>query len=101
MGLDFNVFYELTWYEYILATRRHDLIERVMFRNEDMQWARFRIQWADFRNANRGKSAKTVRPEDLMKLSFDSDKPEEKKEALGPKRMKELMGGTFKKNGSE
>lgn len=38
---------------------------------EEMQWARFRIQWADFRNAHRGRKSKVVRPTDLIKLSFD------------------------------
>jgi hypothetical protein len=59
------------------------------------------VQVADFRNANRSKSGKVTQPKDVIPLSFDSDKPEEKKEPLGPKKMKEMMGGTFKKNGSE
>lgn len=38
---------------------------------DDSHWARYRIQWADFRNANRGKKDKAVKPQDLIKLSFD------------------------------
>lgn len=29
------------------------------------------MQWADFRNANRGKKGKIVRPQDLIKLPED------------------------------
>lgn len=43
---------------------------------QHMEWARFRIQWADFRNANRGKRSKQVRPADLIKLPFDDRVPE-------------------------
>ncbi len=43
---------------------------------EEARWARFRLQWADFRNANRGKNSRTVSPQDLIKLSFDDRVPE-------------------------
>lgn len=43
---------------------------------QEMDWARFRLQWADFRNANRGKKQKVVRPQDLIRLSFDDRVPE-------------------------
>ena len=36
-----------------------------------MHWARFRIQWADFRNANRSKKDRVLNPKDLIKLPFD------------------------------
>ncbi len=65
-----------------------------------MEWHRFRLQWASFLNANRGKN-KAVNPEELIPLSFDVKEPTTKKEPIGPKKMKELMGGTFKRDGSE
>ena len=43
---------------------------------QEYEWARFRLGWADFRNANRGKNGKTVKPHDLIRLSFDERVPE-------------------------
>jgi hypothetical protein len=100
MGLDFDVFYGLTWYEYILATKRFDHVEKQREHLEEMEWHRFRLQWASFLNANRNKG-KIVTPEELIPLSFDSEKSQEKKAPLGSKKMKEMMGGTFKRDGSE
>jgi hypothetical protein len=88
------MFYELTWYEYMLTVRRYEHTEKEKFHAEEMQWARFRIQWADFRNANRGKG-KIVRPADLIPLSFDIETPENKRELIGSKKMREMMGSTF------
>ena len=43
---------------------------------EEGKWARFRIQWADFRNANRGKNSKVYHGTDLIRLSIDDRVPE-------------------------
>ena len=39
----------------------------------DDAWARFRIQWADFRNANTSKRGKRVQPSDLIRLPIDDE----------------------------
>lgn len=56
-----------------------------------------RIMWADFRNANRGKK-KAVRPQDLIKLSFDDKKQEVI--PMTTKEMKEMFGSKFKRSGN-
>jgi hypothetical protein len=95
MGLDLDVFYDLTWYEYLLMVRRHEHIEKEKFDDREAEWFRWRMIAADFKNANRGKSGKVVQYEDLVPLSFDKKK--EKTASLSTKQMKELVGGTFKK----
>lgn len=47
--------------------------QRIEFQREE--WRRFRIQWADFRNVNRGKKGKVVRPADLIRLPEDDRMP--------------------------
>lgn len=57
-------------------------------------WARFRIQWADFRNANQKKK---VKPQDLIELPFDKEKNQKKVVPMTSKEMKQLFGTQFKK----
>lgn len=66
---------------------------------EEGHWARFRIQWADFRNANKGKNEPMVEPQDLIRLSFDKEKVPEKK--LSFKEAKEQFGSRIKRDGGK
>lgn len=49
--------------------------EEIIAINQD-NWRRFRIQWADFRNANRGKGSPAVFGHQLYRLPEDDRKPE-------------------------
>lgn len=60
-------------------------------------WARFRIMCADFRNAHRGKGKKAIKPQELIPLSFDKKKEEEKFTPMSNKEMKQMFGAKFKK----
>jgi hypothetical protein len=57
-------------------------VENVIYESElrynfqKAEWDRFRISWADFRNANRGKKGKIVRPYDLIRFPEDDRVPE-------------------------
>lgn len=66
---------------------------------EEGHWARFRIQWAQFRNANAGKNAMTVEPEDLIRLSFDKPEDVVPEKKLSFKEAKEQFGSRIKKDG--
>jgi hypothetical protein len=67
--------------------------------DQELEWARFRIQWADFRNVNRGKKGRVVRPQDLIKLSFDvKERPAEYHE-IDFEAAKRRLGSKLKKNG--
>jgi hypothetical protein len=63
-------------------------------KREEAHWARFRIQWANFINAN---FKKKVKPQDLIKLSFDKEKEEKKVKPMTTKEMKQMFGAKFKK----
>lgn len=66
--------------------------------NQD-QWRRFRIQWADFRNANRGKNSPAVFGHQLYRLPEDDRKPEYHE--IDIEAMKRRFGSKIrKKNGS-
>lgn len=62
---------------------------------EEANWARFRIQWADFRNVNRKKNSKAVRPQDLIRLSVDDRKAEYKE--IDIEAIKRRFGSKIKK----
>lgn len=64
---------------------------------EEGHWARYRIQWADFRNANRGKSGRIVNGKDLIRLSVDEMLPEYHKIDIDA--IKKRLGSKIKKNG--
>jgi hypothetical protein len=66
---------------------------------DEGHWDRFRIQWADFRNAHRGETSTIVFPTDLVKLSFD--KPEEPVKKVTFKEAKAQLGSKFKKDGGK
>lgn len=76
-GLDHDKFWQLSWFEFSLYARRHKIRMQELKAIDEGHWARFRIQWADFRNANSSKKSKTVKPTDLVKLSFDERSPDE------------------------
>jgi hypothetical protein len=91
----------LCWYEYDLyilkfnKKNEHEK-EKQLFEWESA-WERTRVLWVDFRNVH---SKKQFKPQDLIKLSIDKHREEEKKvEPLTPKQMKEAFGSKFKKNG--
>jgi len=84
----------LSWWELSLYIYRYELfIEREKGR-EEQAWARFRLQWADFRNANRGKG-KAVKPQDLIELSFD--KKEKDLKIMSQKDKVMMFGSKFDK----
>lgn len=62
---------------------------------EEQAWARDRIHWADFRNANRGKG-KAVKPQDLITLSFDNKETKELK-LMSQKDKLKMFGSKFDK----
>lgn len=77
-GLDHDKFWDLSWFEWSLYARRNKIHVAEFMMTEENHWARFRIQWADFRNAHSSKKSKTYRPTDLIKLSFDKPVTEQK-----------------------
>jgi hypothetical protein len=99
-GLNHKEFWDLSWFEWSLYARRHRIRVQEIKAIDDGHWARFRIQWADFRNANKGKSDTPVEPEDLIKLPFDKEKKEEQK-PLSFKQAKAKLGSKFKRDGGE
>ena len=66
---------------------------------EEGHWARFRIQWADFHNVNKGKGSASVKPQDLITLSFDSKELREEQKPLTFKEAKALLGSKIRKDG--
>lgn len=60
-------------------------------------WRRFRIQWSDFRNANRGKNKRPVNPSDLIKLPED-ERPAKYHE-IDMDAVKRRFGSKIKKRG--
>jgi hypothetical protein len=71
-------------------------------REEDdlMEWARFRLQWADFRNANRSKKGRTVKPSDLIRIPFIDDHVPEYHE-IDMDQIKRRFGSKIKKKGGK
>lgn len=65
--------------------------------SENAKWERFRIQWADFRNVNRKKNAKAIRPQDLLKLPYDDKLPQYHE--IDMEAMKRKFGSKIKKRG--
>ena len=90
------MFWDLSWFEWSLYARRHRLRVQEIITIDNLNWSRFRIQWADFRNAHRDKTSPEVKPTDLIKLPFDKEEVEEKpmtfKEAVAQ------MGSKFKRD---
>jgi len=88
----------LSWYEIGLYIERFNYRQEEAQALQELEWARFRIQWADFRNAHRGKDSEVVTGKDLIKLSFDVEetKGEESKPSL--KKAKQLLGSKFNLN---
>ena len=76
VNVSHHEFWRLSWYEIGLYIERYAYQMELRREDEELAWARFRIQWADFRNANRTKKTKPVKPSDLIKLSFDDRVPE-------------------------
>jgi hypothetical protein len=66
----------MSWYTIAMYVDRYAVEQEERREQEEMAWARFRIQWADFRNANRGKKQKPVKPQDLIRLTMDDRVPE-------------------------
>lgn len=65
---------------------------------EHSHWARFRIQWADFRNANRSSNDPTVSPRDLIELPFDKEQEDEQVKPPSFKELKAQLGSKFKRD---
>ncbi len=93
VGIDSDEYFELTWYDLQLRIQRFNRIEKKEQFLEEMNWARFRIQVADFRTAN-GK--KKVNPKDIMKLSIDDVKSPEKLEVPDMDAAKKRFGSKVK-----
>jgi hypothetical protein len=82
-----------------LQVERFEYLAKIRKEDQELEWARFRIQWADFRNVNRGKKGRVVRPQDLIKLSFDvKERPAEYHE-IDFEAAKRRLGSKLKKNG--
>lgn len=77
MKFDHERFWLLSWYEVGILLEQYALECEAEKAKEEGHWARARIHWADFRNANRAKKSKVVNPQDLIKLSFDQDRKAE------------------------
>jgi len=69
--IDHEKFWALSWFQIGLYIDGFLFDQEAIKNREEQAWARFRIGWADFGNANRGKKGKIRRPQDLIKLSFD------------------------------
>lgn len=88
----------MSWYEFDMYAGRYRIQQEEKKSLEEAQWARFRLQWADFRNVNRGKNGRIVKPQDLIKLSFDDRVPEYHEIDIGA--IKRRLGSKLKpKNG--
>lgn len=86
----------MSWYEIGLYIDRYlHKVEQEQLK-EEYAWARMRIGWADFRNAHRGDNP-VVRPQDLIKLSFDKNEEQDKKPP-SLKEAKKLLGSKFNLN---
>jgi hypothetical protein len=62
----------------------------------DDHWRRYRIQWADFINANTSKKSNKVKPQDLIKLPEDA---KQNKATVTPdiESVKKKLGSKIKK----
>lgn len=94
---DHEKFWLLSWYEVGLYAEQWAHEMDLRREDQELEWARFRIQWADFRNANRSKKSKIVRPSDLIKLSFDERVPEYHE--IDIEAIKRRFGSKLKKRG--
>lgn len=85
----------MSWYEFGLYVERYTnkIEEQKAF--QEAEWLRFRISWADYRNANRGKNGRVVSGQDLIKLSFDDRVPEYHE--IDIEAMKRKFGSKLKK----
>lgn len=97
VGKNHREFWGLSWYEVGLYIEQFNYQAELRKEHEYAEWARFRIQWADFRNANRGKKGKVVRPTDLIKLPFDDRVPEYHE--IDMEAIKRRFGSKLKKRG--
>lgn len=97
-------FWELTWFEwsfYLVAIEQKQ--EEVRYKMEH-DWSIARVMWATICNIHRDtkKKPQPFKPEDLVKLSFDTQDDEQvERKPLTSKEMKELLGTNFKRNGRE
>jgi hypothetical protein len=83
----------LSWWELSLYVHRFEVILNREQDHEVEEWARFRIQWANFNNAH---FKKKVKPKDLVKLPFDKDE-DKRTVPMTDKEMKQMFGAKFKK----
>lgn len=99
VGFDHERFWKLSWYHVGLYIERFIYASEQRKEDQELEWLRFRIQWADFRNANRTKKGKIVKPQDLIKLSFDvKERPAEYHE-IDFEAVKRRLGSKIRKNG--
>lgn len=96
-GKDHDKFKKLSWYEIGLYIDQYREQEERRLHDEEGRWARFRIQWADFRNANRGKNGRVVHGKDLIRLSIDDRVPEYHEIDIDA--IKRRLGSKIKKRG--
>jgi hypothetical protein len=90
-------FWKLSWYEFGLYVEQFITKQEENKFFQEMEWLRFRIQWADFRNANRGKNGKVALGTDLIRLSFDDRQAEHHE--IDMDAMKKRFGSKLRKRG--
>lgn len=97
LGKDDDKFWRLSWYTFAMYVDQYNERTEEAKAIEEGHWARFRIEWADFRNVNRGKSGKIYHPRDLIKLSVDETPV--KYHTIDIDAIKRRLGSKLKKNG--
>ena len=65
---------------------------------QELEWLRWRINTADFKNAHRGKDDPAIHPTELIKLSFDDDEAKGEQSKPDLKKAKQLLGSKFNLN---
>ena len=96
MRFDHEKFWRLSWYEVGLYVEQYANDMQMRREDQEMPWARFRIHWAQFHNAN---FKKKVKPSDLIRLSIDDRVPEYHE--IDMDAMKRRFGSKLKKKSGQ
>jgi hypothetical protein len=99
LGLSPKQFWNLTWYEWGLEILRLYEQQKKVEEEREFYLSVKRIEIANFINAHRGQNSKTIKPEDVFKLSFDKDIVYER--PLTYKEKKALFGSRIRKDGKQ
>lgn len=88
----------MSWYDLGQYVDSYTYDQEYILAVHEDNWRRFRIQWADFRNANRRKGDRAVFGYNLIRLPEDDRKPEYHE--IDMEAMKRRFGSKLKpKNG--